>query len=324
MKAVYCTQYGGVENLKIVEVKNPVPEKKEVLVQVMATTVQTADWRVRTLELPRGMSFIGKLALGFNRPRQPILGTEFSGKVTRVGPDVTQFKIGDDIIGATGAKFGAHAEFIKISEDAALVKKPLSLSYADAASLPFGGITALDFLKYRAQIKQGEKVLINGASGSVGVAAIQIAKILGAEVTAVCGPGSIEFVRSFGVQHVLDYTQIHFWKKNQKYDVVFDIIGNLEISDLLKVLNRNGRLILVAAGLGQMLGSVVRNLFSKEKIFCGVALETKAMLAELVGLVESGQYRAVVEKELPLSEIAQAHRLVQSRHKHGNVVIIVG
>ncbi len=321
MRAVYCIQYGGVENLKIVDAPTPILGKKDILVQVFGSSVQTADWRIRTLQMPDGMKFLARLFFGFKSPKQPIFGTEFAGRVVAIGDSVTRFKIGDDVVAATGAKYGAHAEFAKISEDGVLTKKPSSLKFEDVASLPFGGITALDFLKYKAKVGSGDKVLINGASGAVGVAAIQIAKILGAHVTAVCGTQNADFVKSLGADRVIDYTKTKFWDQNEKYDVIFDIVGELKISHFLSALAEKGKLVLIAAGISQMLEAVVRNLFSNRKILCGVTSESKEMLAEIVSLTESGKFRAIIAKEFPLDEIAQAHLLVESRHKRGNVVI---
>jgi NADPH:quinone reductase-like Zn-dependent oxidoreductase len=321
MRAVYCIQYGGVENLKIVEAPTPVIMKNQILVQVRATTVQTADWRIRTLEMPKGMRFMAKLFFGFRKPKQPIFGTEFAGTVVAVGESVTHFKIGDEVVAATGAKYGGHAEFAKVSEKGAVIKKPSSLTVQEAASIPFGGITALDFLKYKAKVKSGDRVIVNGASGSVGVAAIQVAKILGAHVTAVCGSQNVEFVKSLGADRVIDYSKTKFWEENEKYNVIFDIVGDLKTTLLINSLAEKGKLVLIAAGINQMLEAVAKNLFSNHRIICGVANESKEMLTEIIGLAESGKYRAIIDKEFPLEEIAQAHLLVQSRHKRGNVVI---
>lgn len=323
MRAVYCTGYGSVENLKIVEIEKPVIGKNDILVQVMATTVQTADWRIRTLEMPEGMGFMAKLFFGFKGPKQPVLGTEFSGKIVAIGDAVTKFKINDEIIAATGPKLGAHAEYVKISETGVIIKKPVSVSFQEGASLAFGGITALDFLKYRAQVKPGENILINGASGAVGTAAIQIAKILGANVTAVCSKANEDFVKSLGANQVIDYSLIRFWEGDLKYDVIFDIVGDLSTQKLLKALKPTGRLILVSAGLGQMVGSVFKNLFSNQKVFCGVASETKEYLLELAQLAAGGKYKSVVDRKFSMDEIAEAHLRVQGRHKRGNVVICV-
>jgi NADPH:quinone reductase-like Zn-dependent oxidoreductase len=321
MKAVYCTRYGSVENLKIVEIEKPEISEEEILVQVVSSTVQTADWRIRTMSMPGGMTFMGKLVFGFSKLRQPILGTEFSGKITAVGKKVNAFKPGDEIIAATGAKLGAHAEFVKISQHGVVVKKPSSLSFQESASLPFGGLTALGFLKYRAKLKAGEKVLINGASGAVGVAAIQIAKILGAQITAVSSKGNAAICQELGANHVIDYSENNFWQQNQKYDVIFDVVGTLEASQIIKALETNGRLVLISAGIGQMLGAFFRNLFSKQEIIFGVANESKENLEELVRLAETRKYKAVIDKEFSINEIAQAHQHVENKRKRGNVVV---
>lgn len=321
MKAAYCTQFGGVENIKIVDIEKPTIGKNEILIQVVAATVQTADWRIRTLSMPPGMGFMAKLIFGFRRPRQPILGTEFAGKVVSIGDGVTSFKIGDEIIAATGPKLGAHAEYIKIKDTGVLVKKPMSLSFESGAALPFGGITALDFLKYRAKVKPNEKVLINGASGAVGSAAIQMAKMLGAHVTAVCSQENASFVKSLGADDVIDYSLTSFWEKDTRYDVIFDVFGNVETQLLLRSLTTTGRLVLASAGLWQMLGAAYKNMKSAQKIFCGVASETIDNLKEIVQLAADGKYKSIIDKEFSLQDIAQAHAYVQGRHKRGNVVI---
>lgn len=321
MKAVYCTAYGSIEHLKIVDIEKPICGENEILVQVAASTVQTGDWRIRTLTMPAGMGFFAKLIFGFRRPKQPILGTELSGKIVTVGSKVSGFTVNDDVIAATGAKFGAHAEFVKISDTGVIVKKPAKLSFQQAATLPFGGVTALDFLKYRAKIKSGERVLINGASGAVGIAAVQIAKMLGAHVTAVCSESNGDFVQQLGADLVVDYAKENFWQQSDTYNVIFDVTDNVGTAQLLNVLKKDGRLILISAGMGQMLGSVFRNLFSSQKILCGVANETTAMLQELVQLAEEGAFKPIIDKEFPLKDIGQAHAHVEKRHKRGNVVI---
>tara|TARA_B110001454_G_C12723340_1_gene436792 strand:- start:8928 stop:9914 length:987 start_codon:yes stop_codon:yes gene_type:complete len=323
MKAIHCTQYGDVEHLKILEVEKPAIGKDEVLVQVATTTVQTADWRVRTLTMPAGMTFFAKIFFGFNKMKQPILGTEFAGRIVSVGESVTRFKVGDDIVATTGAKFGAHAEFSKVSENGVVLKKPSRLTFQEIVCLPFGGLTALDFLKYRVKVKPNQNVLVVGASGAVGTAAIQISKILGANVIAVCSYENQHFVKSLGADQVIDYARTKFWEESSKYDVIFDAVGNLETSKLLNSLHKNGKLVLVSASLWQMLTSALRNFFSKQEIFSGVIEESPQRLAELVRLVELGKYKPVIGKEYAFQDIVEAHKCVQSRHKRGNVVINV-
>lgn len=323
MKAAYLSQFGDLKHLKVIEVEKPTIDENEILVQVETTTVQSADWRLRTLQMPPGMGFIAKIVFGFNKPRKPILGTELAGKVTAVGQNVTEFKIGDEVVAAVGTQLGAHAEFAKVPKNGTIAFKPSQLSFQQVVAIPFGGITALDYLKYKTQLKKNETILIDAASGSVGVAAIQVAKILGAQVTAVCSEANFELVRSLGADHVIDYSKNDILNQTLRYDVVFDVLGNRDLSKLLNLCNDKGRLVLISASLWQMLAAPFHNLFSRKKIVCGVADESRKNLQELLEWAKAGKYKPVIGQEFRFENISEAHALVQSRHKRGNIVVNV-
>src|SRR6185503_5275455 len=224
MKAFICTKYGSPEVLELREVQKPVPKNDEILIKVHATTVSSGDWRVRSRELPRGFGLIGRLVLGLRRPRQPILGTELAGEVEAVGKDVRAFKPGDAVFAFSGAKMGCHAEYKVVRQDSPIAPKPPNLTYDEAATLSFGNMTALDFLR-RANLRPGEAVLVNGASGAVGVAAVQLAKHFGAHVTAVCSRGNHDLVRSLGADEMIDHTTQDFAANAKTYDVIVDTAG---------------------------------------------------------------------------------------------------
>lgn len=320
MKAIVCTQYGSTEFLKVAEVFTPIPKGNEILVKVRASTVQAADWRIQTLTVPRGMKFICRLVFGFSKPRQPILGTELSGVVTEVGKSVNRFKVGDNIIATTG-RFGAHAEFVVLAEDGVVFKKPDSLSFQKSAALAFGGTTALYFLRDQARLKHGDHLLVNGASGPVGVAAIQLAKHLGAKVTAVCSEAHFDLVKSLGADNTIDYSNEDFRKNGEKYDVVMDVVGTLRFSTTKNSLRPNGRMLLVTADLLEMLLIPWHNLTSSQKVFAGVTKEDPKLLSKLLELVQNGQFQSIIDREFPFERAPEAFAYVAQRHKKGNVVI---
>ncbi|MES2769513.1 MAG: NAD(P)-dependent alcohol dehydrogenase [Bdellovibrionota bacterium] len=321
---MFCTGYRSLDYLRLVDVDKPVLGESDLLIEVKFSSVQTADWRIQSFEMPKGMGTLARLIFGFSKPRQPILGTEISGVIKATGPNVKTFKVGDEVVAVLGAKFGGHAEFIKVKEDSLILKKPSNMKFQEAACLSFGGLTALDFLKYKANVKSREHVLIHGASGAVGLAAIQIAKHLGAVVTAVCSQENFPLVRSIGADFVLDYSKEAFWKSETKYDVIFDIIGNFKISEGLDSLKDFGRLVLIAAGLEQMLFGSVQTISTKKKVITGVGAESKDLLLELIQLYERGQYKSIIDREYSLEQIPEAYKYTSGRHKRGNVVINIG
>ncbi|MFW9773062.1 MAG: NAD(P)-dependent alcohol dehydrogenase [Candidatus Thorarchaeota archaeon] len=315
MKAALYTKYGLPEVLKVKEVEKPAPEDNEVLIRVCATTVTLYDCWGRACTGPPGFGLLIKLSSGVRKPKRPILGTEFAGEIESVGKDVNLFKKGDEVFGFTGMNLGANAEYVCMPEDGALAKKPTNMTYEEAAAIPYGGLTALYFLR-KGKIQTGQKVLIFGASGGVGTFAVQLAKYYGTEVTGVCSTPKIELVRSLGADKVIDYTKEDFTKSGEIYDIIFDTIGKSPFSASKRSLKKEGFYIFATFGLGR----AFKVAFNKKAI--SGLVEAKAEdLIFLSELIEAGKLRAVIDKQYPLEQIAEAHRYVESGQKKGQVVI---
>jgi NADPH:quinone reductase-like Zn-dependent oxidoreductase len=322
MKAVVYRQYGGPDVLRFAEVTTPVPKDDEVLIKIHATTVTAGDWRVRSLDVPKGFGLLSRLALGVTGPRQPILGTELSGVIAGIGKAVTKFKPGDAVFAFPGTRMGCHAEYTCMPEDGALALKPANLGHEQAAALSFGGTTALHFLR-QAKLSAGEKVLINGASGAVGMAAVQLARHFGAEVTAVCSAGNAGLVRSLGADHIIDYTTEDFTRNGRVYDVIMDTAGTAPFARSSASLRDGGRLLLVLAGLRDLLSIPWIALTNSRKVIGGTAKAKSSDLRLLAGLAERGEYAPVIDRRYRFDEIVEAHRYVDTGRKRGNVVITV-
>lgn len=316
MKAAYYEKYGDPKVIDIREIPKPEPKANELLVKVISTTVNSADARIRSANFPKGFTPFARLAFGIFKPRNNVLGNCFSGVVENVGEKVDQFKIGDEVCGMTGIKMKAHAEYIVIDQSKAVARKPESVTHDEAASVLFGGTTALSFLKGKVGLKQGQDVLINGASGSVGTNAVQIAKYLGAKVTGVTSSKNKKLVSTLGADHIIDYTIENFLDSSTKYDVVFDTVGNISIKDGKRILANDGKLILAVASLGEILVSS----FSKNVIASPVS-ERKEDIELLLSLVEQKKLRAVIDKTYSLADIIKAHQHVDTGRKVGNVVV---
>jgi NADPH:quinone reductase-like Zn-dependent oxidoreductase len=243
MRAAVCRDYGPPENVRIETVEKPVPKTDEVLIRIRATTVSSGDWRVRSLTVPRGMGLMVRAVFGFSRPRNPILGTELAGEIEAVGASVTNFKVGDAVVGYPSFPNGCHAEYRTMKASDRIVRKPDALSFEEAAAMCFGGATALDFLCDRAKLKAGENVLVIGASGALGSAAVQLAKHFGANVTGVCSTANVELVRSLGADRVVDYTREDYRRGGESYDVIFDAVGEASFKTHDHLLKPNGRLV---------------------------------------------------------------------------------
>jgi len=320
MKAFVATAYGPPSVLELQQVDTPTPKDDEVLVKMVATTVTSADWRVRSLILPTGFRMIGPLVLGFGRPRNRILGTELAGVIEAVGIAVARFKVGDEVFAFSGAAMGCHAEYKVVRESGAIALKPKSLSFDEAAAISFGGTTALAFLRWGG-LKAGQRILIVGASGGVGTAAVQLAKHFGAEVTAVCSTANLELVRSIGADHVTDYTKSDFADGEEKYDIIMDTTGSVTYARSKDSLAEDGRLLLVVGGLPTMLHAPWVALTSKHKVISRPVRGDAADLRFLAELAEAGGFRPVIDRRYTFDQMVEAHAYVDQGRKKGNVVI---
>lgn len=322
MKAVVCTRYGPPEVLKLVGVEKPIPKDNEVLIRIYATTVSTGDVEIRKFKMPIWLWLPARIGFGLRGPRTKILGQELAGEIEAVGKDVKLFRKGDQVFARTGFSLGAYAEYICLSEDGVMAIKPTNMSYEEAAAIPMGGIEALHFLK-QTNIQSGQKVLINGASGSIGTVAVQLAKYFGAKVTAVCSTKNIDMVRSIGADHIIDYTNEDFTGSGEIYDVIFDVVGKSPFSRSLNSLKENGRYILANPGLSQIIRGRWTGMTSSKKVITGAASGKAEDLIFLKELIGAGKIRAIIDRSYPLELVAEAHKYVEKGHKNGNVVITV-
>ena len=317
MKAIVYTKYGPPEVLQIKEVEKPTPKDKEILIRVKATAVNSADWRLRKAE-----PFAVRLFFGLMKPKKNILGVVLSGEIEAIGKDVKLFKVGDQVFGTTGMSLGAYAEYKCLPENAVLAFKPNNITHTEAAVIPFGGTTALHFLR-KANIKSGQKVLINGASGAVGTAAIQLAKYFGANVTGVCSTANIDLVKSLGADKVIDYTKEDFTKNGETYDVIFDTVNKISFSHSLRSLNKSGVLILGAAGVPEMFQGLWTSMTSTKKVITGVISEKAEDMFFLKGLIDADKMKPVIDRTYSLEQTGVAHAYVEKGHKKGNVAIVL-
>lgn len=302
MRAIICTKYGSPDVLQLKDIAKPSPKDHEIQIKIHATTVTSGDCRVRGSNVPFLYWVPMRLFLGFRKPRNSVLGVELAGEVTAIGKEVKQFKLGDQVYAINGLSFGAHAQYICLSEEDPVTLKPVNATYEEAAAVPFGGTTALYFL-LKGNIKRGMKVLIYGASGAVGTAAVQLAKYFGAEVTGVCSTTNVEFAKSLGAEHVIDYMKEDFTKTSQRYDLILDAVGKISKGQCRHLLAPNGTYVTVD---GQ-----------------GIARVTAKDLMLLKELMEAGKMQAVIDRRYALEQIQEAYRYVETGRKRGNVVITV-
>ncbi len=320
MKAFTHNRYGPPSVLHLQEIATPRPGASEILIRVHATTVSSGDHRARALDVP-GFGPIGRLAFGIFGPRQPVLGTELAGVVEKIGASVTGFAVGDRVFADCGMKMGAHAQYKVIDQNGAVAHVPEGIDLADAAAICFGGTTALKFLCEKGRIKRGDKVLINGASGTVGLAAVQLASHFGAEVTAVCSGANANLARSVGASDVIDYTSQDFTRLGRKWDIIMDTAATAPWARSKHALTSRGRLLLVNSSLGDMLRAPFVTRRNGKKLMAGVALGNKEILETLAGLVAQGHFTPVIDWIYPFSEMRKAHAHVDTGHKRGSVVI---
>lgn len=320
MKAAVYRRFGPPEAVRVEETATPLPGSNEVLVKVHASTVSAADHRARGRDVPRGLGVLAAPALGIFRPRRRVLGMDVAGVVESVGADVTEFQPGDAVIAMLGASFGGHAEYACVPADGAITAKPRNMTFEDAVTLVFGGLTARAFLG-RAGIKPGGRVLVNGASGAVGTAAVQLAKQSGAHVTGISSGAKADLVASLGADRVLDYAAVEVTTEGRTYDVVMDCVGNLPFERAAALINPGGALLLVVADLKGILLAPWRSRASGKLVTAGSVTYTAEDLAFLVGLAEQGHYRSVRDRSYDLADVVAAHRFVDAGRKRGNVVL---
>lgn len=323
MRAALCEGYGPPDVVHVREIPRPAPKAGEVLIRVHGAALNSGDWRIRSLDLPPGMKLVARPMLGLRRPRNPILGMECSGTVAATGDGVTEWREGDEVFATTGLGMGCHAEYRAVKADAPIFHRPAPLSLTEAAAICFGGTTALFFLRDRAKIRPGERVLILGGSGGVGTAAVQIAKDLGAHVTATCSARNAELVRGLGADEVVDYGQKDITRSSRRFDVVMDCVGAAPWPATRDILNDGGRHLMLVGGLGEMLSFGLRRRRGAHTVLGGTAPVSRAAVEDLARLCESGAYRPVVSETFPLARIREAHALLDTGHKRGSVVILM-
>jgi NADPH:quinone reductase-like Zn-dependent oxidoreductase len=319
MQAAVAAGYGSPDVLQLLAVEKPAPRDNEILVRVRASTVNAGDVRMRRFAVPPVLWLPARLALGFRKPRQPIFGMELAGDVEAVGSAVRRFTVGDQVFASTlAARFGAHAEYKCLPEDGAVAAKPGQMSYEEAATLAVGAHTARHFLT-TGEIRPGKRVLINGASGSVGTFAVQVARAFGADVTGVCSTRNLALVRALGVDRVIDYTRADFTSAGETYDIIFDAVGTTTFAQCRRALKPDGYYLHTA------LAATVKGpwyaLTTGRRVVGGTAVPRREALVALKELVETGRLKPVIDRCYPLEQIAEAHRYVETGRKTGNVVI---
>ncbi len=322
MRAASYERYGAPDVISIVDVPKPTPKPNELLIRVNATTVNSGDARMRRADFGSPiLTIFGRLFLGIFRPRTQVLGTAFAGVVEGIGDEVDRFKVGDRVFGSAGMGMGAHSEYIALKQEATVIDTPEQLSDEDASAIPFGGFTALYFLRDQAKIQPGQRVLIVGASGCVGISSVQYAKSVGAHVTGVCSGKNTELVRSLGADEVIDYTSVDFTKQSQRYDVIFDTVGAVSFGACKGVLNDGGKYLAAEMNTAIICQLLTTRLLGKKRVFGGVAMDKPEYLAVLKEMAESGEMAAVVDRVYGFDQIQDAHARVDTGRKAGSVVV---
>jgi NADPH:quinone reductase-like Zn-dependent oxidoreductase len=321
MRVAWVARYGAPDVVEFRDVPTPEPRAGEVRIRVLATAVSTGDWRIRSGIMPRGFGPLRGLALGFGGPRRAVLGTDAAGVVDAVGAGVTRFHVGDAVLAFPGSSLGGHAEFLVLPEDGRVVAKPANLTFEEAAALPFGSLTALDFLT-RGAVKAGERVLVNGASGAVGVATVQLAKARGAHVTAVCSGANAELVRGLGADEVIDYTSTDFAADHpDAWDVIVDTVGNAPYARVTACLAPGGRLLIVLGDLSAILMAPFIGGAKGHRVVAGPSSERVQDLEAVARLASDGALRPAIDRRFGFDAIVDAHRVVETGHKRGSVVV---
>ncbi len=330
MKAIIYTQYGPPDVLRLEEVDQPVPKENEVLVRVHATSVKYGDLVARNVRnispgefhMPFLFLLIARLDFGLREPKRKILGSEFAGVIEAVGEEVQELGEGDPVFGYRGSQMGTYAEYLCMPADGVLTMKPENMTFEEAAVVPYGAIVALNLLR-KVNVQPGHKVLINGASGAIGSAAVQLTKHYGAEVTGVCGTPRVEFVKSLGADQVIDYSKEDFTRRSDTYDLIFDILGKSSFARCKNSLKENGCYLLASFKAKQLVQMLWTSIMGGKKVICTLALEKPEDLVHVKELIEVGKMKAVIDKRYPLEHASAAHRYVESGHRKGHVVITV-
>jgi NADPH:quinone reductase-like Zn-dependent oxidoreductase len=334
MKAIVYTEYGPPDVLQLKEVDKPTPKDNEILIRVYATSVNIGDiWArnfkaisPRKFSMPLPFWLPARMYFGFNKPKVNILGSEFAGEIESVGKDVKLFRVGDPVFGYRGQKLGANAEYLCMAENGLVTIKPANMTYEEAAAVPYGALTALNLLRTvntHASMRsmRGQKVLINGASGGIGSAAVQLAKYFGAEVTGVCATPRLQFVKALGADQVIDYTKEDFTQNGETYDLIFDIMGKSSFSRCKNSLKQNGRYLLASFKMKQLFQMLWTSIKGGKKVVCALSFEQPKDLIFIKELAEMGKIRTIIDRCYPMEQIVEAHRYVENGHKKGNVVI---
>lgn len=324
MKAIVYQHYGSPDVLMIKDIEKPVPKDDEVLIKVHAAEVTKADCEMRSFKFAVKWFWLPlRIALGLIKPKKQVLGGYFAGEVESVGKEVSKFNKGDQVFGATQLRMGAHGEYLCLPASYTIVPKPNNMRFEEAAAVPLGGLNALHFLR-RANIQKGEKVLVNGAGGSIGTFAVQIAKVMGAEVTAVDSTIKEEMLRGLGVDHFIDYSKEDFTKNGQTYDVIFSMVAKSSYSKCIKSLNPNGRYLIANPRLSDMLLSVLTSILIDKTAVFVFAEEKEEELLTLKAMIEEGKITAIVDKIYSFEQASEAHRRVETEQRLGGVVIAAG
>lgn len=326
MKAIVWTKYGSPDGLQLKEIDKPVPKDNEVLIKIHAATVTAGDCELRSLKLPFFFRLPMRIYAGFRKPkRMTILGQELAGEIEAAGKDVKGFKTGDRVFAAVGFGMGAYAQYICLpeeSEEGALAIIPDNMTYEEAAAVPVGGLEALHFLR-KGNVRKGDRLLINGAGGSIGTFALQIAKSFGAEVTCVDSTEKLEMLRSIGADNVIDYTKEDFTKNGETYDVILDVVGKSPFFRSLRSLKKKGRYLLANPGLLHMICGLWTTAVTRKKVIIGAGDQKTEDLIFLRELIREGKIKSVIDRSYPLEQMAEAHRYVETGHKTGNLVITI-
>jgi NADPH:quinone reductase-like Zn-dependent oxidoreductase len=328
MKAVVYTEYGTPDVLQLTEVEKPAPKANEILIRIHATSVNIGDIWARNFKemtpskftMPLPLWLPSRMYFGLTKPKINVLGSEFAGQVEAIGKDVKRFRKGDPVFGYRGQRMGANAEYLCMPEDGLVAVKPANITYEEAAAVPYGALTALSLLR-KANIQRGQKVLIHGASGSIGSAAVQLARYFGAEVTGVCSTPRLEFVKALGADKVIDYTREDFTKNGETYDLIFDILGKSSFSKCKDSLKQNGIYLLASFKMKQLFQMLRTSRRSGKKVICALSSENLEDLKFIKKLVEEGNIKALIDKRYPLAKTAEAHRYVETGFRTGSVII---